>query len=77
LDPRNRRGRKRYLIQVAGRNLGIIMRKIFGVGTPRGLAGAVFLALCALQVAWERVRAEIALVVRLSAPCEQPVGALG
>ena len=28
---------KRYLIQVAGHNLGIIMRKLFGIGTPRSL----------------------------------------
>lgn len=27
---------KRYLTQVAGRNLGLIMRKLFGIGTPRG-----------------------------------------
>jgi transposase len=28
---------KRYLIQVAARNLGLIMRKLFGIGTPRSL----------------------------------------
>jgi transposase len=27
---------KRYLLQVAARNLGLIMRKLFGVGTPKG-----------------------------------------
>src|SRR5262249_38880677 len=31
---------KRYLMQVAGHNLGILMRKLSGVGTPRGLQGA-------------------------------------
>jgi transposase len=31
---------KRYLLQVAARNLGLIMRKLFGIGTPRGLQGA-------------------------------------
>lgn len=31
---------KRYLLQVAGHNLGIVMRKLFGMGTPRGLQGA-------------------------------------
>jgi transposase len=31
---------KRYLMQVAGHNLGILMRKLFGVGTPRGLQGS-------------------------------------
>jgi transposase len=30
---------KRYLMQVAGHNLGIVMRKLFGMGTPRGLQG--------------------------------------
>jgi transposase len=71
---------KRYLIQVAGRNLGIIMRKLFGVGTPRGLAaasGIFFAAFFALRVAWERLIAEIAHMVRPSASCYQPIGALG
>jgi len=38
---------KRYLIQVAAHNLGRIMWKLFGMGTPRGLQGSlrVFLAL--------------------------------
>jgi transposase len=30
---------KRYLIQVAARNLGVIVRKLFGIGTPRALQG--------------------------------------
>jgi len=30
---------KRYLMQVAGHNLGTLMRKLFGIGTPRGLQG--------------------------------------
>jgi hypothetical protein len=38
---------KRYLMQVAGHNLGVIMRRAFGKGTPRGLQGA-----CAAVVAW-------------------------
>jgi hypothetical protein len=28
---------KRYTIQVAARNLGVMMRKMFGMGTPRSL----------------------------------------
>ncbi|UCE62416.1 MAG: transposase, partial [Phycisphaerales bacterium] len=28
---------KRYLMYVAGRNLGVIMRALFGIGTPRSL----------------------------------------
>jgi len=38
---------KRYLMQVAGHNLGVIMRWLFGKGTPRGLQGG-----CAAFVAW-------------------------
>jgi transposase len=44
---------KRYLMQVAGHNLGILMRQLFGVGTPRGLQGACA-ALAALVGAWYR-----------------------
>jgi transposase len=36
---------KRYLVQVAGFNLGLLMRKLFGVGKPRVLQGAA--RLCA------------------------------
>jgi len=32
---------KRYLMQVAAHNLGLVMRRLFGVGTPRSLQGAV------------------------------------
>jgi hypothetical protein len=31
---------KRYLMQVAGHNLGVIMRRLCGKGTPRSLQGA-------------------------------------
>ena len=31
--------RKRYALLVAARNLGAIMRKLFGIGTPRGFRG--------------------------------------
>ncbi|MEB2283269.1 MAG: hypothetical protein B6D46_05855 [Polyangiaceae bacterium UTPRO1] len=31
--------RKRYLLTAAARNLGLAMRKIFGIGTPRSLQG--------------------------------------
>ena len=39
---------KRMLIHVAGFNLGLLMRKRFGVGTPRGLQGRVVAAIAAL-----------------------------
>jgi len=42
---------KRYLFQVAARNLSVILRNLFGIGTPRGLNGlAGFVSF--LQLAW-------------------------
>jgi transposase len=37
---------KRYLIAAVARNLGLVMRKLFGIGTPRGLQaeGGLFLS---------------------------------
>ncbi len=49
---------KRYLLQVAARNLGLIMRKLFGMGTPRGLqteggtSSLVYLIHTLLATAW-------------------------
>jgi IS5 family transposase len=48
---------KRYLLQVAARNLGLIMRKLFRMGTPRGLqgCGGLFWALyLAIRTCWSR-----------------------
>jgi transposase len=42
--------RKRYLVQVAARNLGLILRSLFGIGTPRGLQGA-FALVCFFYLA--------------------------
>lgn len=33
---------KRLLVHVAGCNLGLLMRRLFGIGTPRGLQGLIF-----------------------------------
>jgi hypothetical protein len=49
---------KRYLLQAAARNLSLIMRKLFGMGTPRGLQTAgdasslVYLAHVMLATLW-------------------------
>jgi hypothetical protein len=40
---------KRYAVQVAAFNLGVILRKLVGAGTPRGLAALRW----ALRVLWE------------------------
>jgi transposase len=46
---------KRYLIAAVARNLGLIMRKVFGIGTPRGLQaeGGLVSSLC---LAWLNLR---------------------
>jgi hypothetical protein len=41
---------KRYLMTVAAHNLGRVLRKLFGVGKPRGLQG-----FCALAASWSGV----------------------
>jgi transposase len=53
--------RKRLLIHTAGFNLGLLMRRLIGVGTPRGLQGRL-IALVAtlielLRPLWDRVTA--------------------
>jgi transposase len=54
---------KRLLIHTAGFNLGLLLRTLFGKGTPRGLQGLV--------------RAFVGLLHWLTAPFETPVGRLG
>ena len=50
---------KRYTIHAAARNLGVIMRKLFGIGTPRapqGVAAFTLACLCTLWPSWASVR---------------------
>ena len=42
---------KRYLVHVAGCNLGILMRALFGAGTPREAANLRFAFLFVIQAA--------------------------
>ena len=51
---------KRYLMQVAGHNLGIIMRRVFGKGTPRSLQG-LRAAVVVYLIGWRGTRASIGL----------------
>ena len=46
---------KRYWVHVAARNLGVMMRTLFGVGTPRSLQGAFAAVLALLISLWRRV----------------------
>ena len=41
---------KRYSIAAMSRNLGLLMRKVFGIGTPRGLVSLVLLVWIHIQV---------------------------
>ena len=50
---------KVHLMQVAARNVGLIMRALFGIGTPRSLQGAMGgleWALSSLSATTERAR---------------------
>ena len=53
---------KRVLVHTGGFNLGLLMRRLIGVGTPRGLQGrltAVFDTLCTLLAAVDRASAPL------------------
>jgi transposase len=54
--------RKRLLIHASGFNLGLLMRHLTGVGTPRGLQGRLVAAVAALLVLirflWEPMRCQ-------------------
>ena len=57
---------KRYSMQVAAHNLGVVMRKLFGVGTPRSLQGAARAGLCIFaifQASYRAFRCDGALAV--------------
>lgn len=48
---------KRALVHVSGFNLGLVMRRMFGVGTPRGLQGRVAAAVALLVRVFQTLRA--------------------
>jgi hypothetical protein len=66
--------RKRLLIHVSGFNLGLLMRQLIGVGTPRGLQGRLVAAVAALLVLirslWQPMRCSERFV-RLASPRER------
>jgi transposase len=67
---------KRYLLQVAARNLGLIMRKLFGMGTPRGLqkegdaAPFVYLLMLTLWRALETILRRVVAYAAVAPPNE-------
>ncbi len=48
---------KRLLIHAGGFNLGLVLRQLIGVGTPRGLQGRLAAAIAALIALWSLVEA--------------------
>ena len=64
--------RKRLLIHAGGFNLGLLMRRLIGVGTPRGLQGRCLAGLAGLltrlRMLWESV-VHHRSPVRLFSPC--------
>jgi len=46
---------KRLLVHVSGFNLGLFMRTLFGVGTPRSLQGRMAAVLACLAALWARI----------------------
>jgi transposase len=60
---------KRYLVHVAGYNLGVLMRALFGAGTPREAAGAWNAFVFVIQAAQ-------AIVVVVVAACDAQIAAL-
>ncbi len=57
---------KRYLVHVAAFNLGLMMRRLIGVGTPKGLSRR---AVAALEAAWERLIACWSRLIDLLGRC--------
>jgi transposase len=47
---------KRLLIHVGGFNLGLLMRAVFGVGTPRALQGQLAALSAGLVARWDALR---------------------
>ena len=60
---------KRYLVHVAGYNLGVLMRALFGAGTPREAAAARNAFVFVIQPAQ-------AIVVVVVAACDAQIAAL-
>ena len=64
---------KRVLIHTAALNLGLLMRRLVGVGTPRSLQGRLWASLTRLVLLWWRV---IKQYLAVSCACENPRSSL-
>ncbi len=63
---------KRYLLHAAARNLGLILRKLFGMGTPRGLqregdvTASMYLLMLTLWRVLQTIRKRVATYVNVT-----------
>ena len=64
--------RKRLLIHTAGFNLGLLMRQLIGVGTPRGLQGRLIAVMAAL-LALIRALGDVLTIHRRSVRGASPI----
>src|SRR5258708_40336811 len=53
---------KRLLIHAGGFNLGLVMRHLIGIGTPRGLQGRVAAGIAALLVLFAHIPARVSAI---------------
>lgn len=68
---------KRYLMYAAAHNLGVVMRKLFGLGTPRGLQGEGEFGPALFGTAWRRLQAlGDALLARRGADLRSKIAAI-
>ena len=65
---------KRLLIHAGGFNLGLVMRQLIGLGTPRGLQGRVAAVLATLLVLMRAARRRLA-AIRRCVDCLRPCAA--
>ena len=66
---------KRLLVHVAGFDLGLVMRKLLGHGTPRELANGLGKALLALFASVVAAIAHLARITSADDSCQSPTGA--
>jgi len=67
---------KRYVVTLAAKNLGLLMRVLFGIGSPRSLQGLASLAFALIDVAVDVFRRLHSSLVQLRHDCRRTVSNL-
>ena len=66
---------KRMLIHASGLNLGLVLRKLTGVGTPRALQGLIRLVLTLSATLWSVILRSTARFTETLRPSTEPKAA--